>query len=89
MVQSTTKGITSHAWAEIVARLENLYQWPHDFEGIYKVVCWELGRVGGQEVLGDGRKARLTKKQEGRYHLDIRTDSIEVYVLREIIQTAK
>jgi len=89
LVQSTTKGITSHAWAEIVAQLENIYQWGHDFEGIHKVVCWELGRVGEEEVLDDDRRVRLTKKQEGRYHLDIGTDSIEVYVLREIIQAAK
>lgn len=87
LVQSITKGITSFAWAEIVVKLENLYQWPHDLEGIHKVICWELGRVRERQTLGDGREARLTKKQAGRYHLDVGTDSIEVYVLREIIQS--
>jgi hypothetical protein len=45
-----------------------------------------LGNVQEKQTFGDGKEARLTKKASGRYHLDVGVDSIEVYVLREIIQ---
>lgn len=89
LVEMTHKGIESSFWAEIVVRLENLYQWPHNLAGIHIVICWELGKVREEQALDDGRIAKLTRKQAGRYHLDVGTDSIEVYVLREILQVAK
>jgi len=86
LIEYKNKGIPSFAWAEIVATLENLFAWSHPPEGIHKVICWELGKVQERQVFGDGKEAKLTKKGRGRYHLDIGVDSIEVYVLREIIQ---
>jgi len=86
IVECVSKRIPSLAWAEIVVTLENLFAWPHPPEGIHKVVCWELGKVQEKQNFGDGKEAKLTKKGHGRYHLDIDVDSIEVYVLREIIQ---
>ena len=86
LVAYKNKGIPSFAWAEIVVTLENLFAWSHPPEGIHKVICWELGNVQEKQTFGDGKEAKLTKKGHGRYHLDIHVDSIEVYVLREIIQ---
>jgi len=86
LVEYKNKGIPSFAWAEIVVTLENLFAWEHPPEGIHKVICWELGNVREKQSFRDGREAKLTKKGHGRYHLDIGKDSIEVYVLREILQ---
>ncbi len=89
LVEYKNKGIPSFAWAEIVVTLENLFAWWHPPEGIHKVICWELGNVREKQSFRDGREAKLTKKGHGRYHLDIGKDSIEVYVLREILQEEK
>ena len=86
IVECVNKGISSLAWAEIVATLENLFTWSHPPQGIHKVVCWELGKVQEKQAFTNGQEARLTKKGHGRYHLDIGVDTIEVYVLREILQ---
>ncbi len=89
LVEYKDKGIPSFAWAEIVVTLENLFAWSHPPEGIHKVICWELGNVQEKQAFGNGEEAKLTKKGHGRYHLDIGVDSIDVYVLREIIQKEK
>lgn len=86
IVECASKGIPSLAWAEIVATLENLFGWQHPPEGIHKVICWDLGKVQEKQSFTSGEQAKLTKKGQGRYHLDIGTDTIEVYVLREILQ---
>jgi hypothetical protein len=88
LVEYQSKGITAHAWAEIVVTLENLFSWWHPPEGIHKVICWELGNVHETQRFKDGKEAKLVKKGQGRYHLDVGTDSLEVYVLREIIGQA-
>ena len=89
IVEYKNKGIPSFAWAEIVVTLENLFGWPHSHEGIHKVICWELGDIQENQTFGDGKEAKITKKGYGRYHLDIGIDSIEVYVLSEILQEEK
>jgi len=89
LVEYTDKGIPSFAWAEIVVTLENLFVWSHNLDGIHKVICWELGHVQERKTFENGKEMRLTKKQTGRYHLDVGADSIEVYVLRELIQAGK
>lgn len=89
LVEYGNKGIPSFAWAEIVVTLQNLFAWPHPPEGIHKVICWELGNVSEKQTFRDGKEAKLIKKRYGRYHLDVGVDSIEVYVLREIIQEEK
>jgi len=86
IVECKSKGIPSLNWAEIVVTLENLFAWSHPPEGIHKVICWELGKVQEKQSFTSGEVAKLTKKGQGRYHLDIGTDTIEVYVLREILQ---
>ena len=85
-VECISKGITTLAWVEIVATLENLFGWSHPPEGIHKVICWDLGKVQEKQSFTSGEEAKLTKKGQGRYHLDIGIDTIEVYVLREILQ---
>jgi hypothetical protein len=86
IVECKSKGIPSLNWAEIVVTLENLFAWSHPPEGIHKVICWELGRVQEKQAFTGGEQARLTRKDKGRYHLDIGTDTVDVYVLREILQ---
>jgi len=86
IVECVSKGISSLAWVEIVVTLEKLFAWSHPPEGIHKVVCWELGKVQERQAFTNGEEAKLTKKGHGRYHLDIGVDTIEVYVLREILQ---
>ena len=86
IIECVSKGIPSLAWAEIVVTLENLFGWLHPPEGIHKVICWDLGKVQEKQSFTSGEEAKLTKKGQGRYHLDIGTDTIEVYVLREILQ---
>ncbi|MGB2842602.1 MAG: ATP-binding protein [Halobacteriota archaeon] len=89
LVEYKSKGIPSFAWVEIVSTLENLFTWSHPPERIHKVICWELGKIEEKITFGDGKEATVTKKGDGRYHLNIGEDSIEVYVLREIIQAEK
>jgi len=86
IVECTSKGIHSLNWAEIVVTLGNLFAWAHPPEGIHKVICWDLGKVQEKQSFTSGEEAKLTKKGQGRYHLDIGIDTIEVYVLREILQ---
>jgi len=86
IVECVSKGIPSLAWVEIVVTLENLFTWSHPPEGIHKVVCWELGKVQEKQAFTNGEEAKLTKKGHGRYHLDIGVDTVEVYVLREILK---
>lgn len=86
IVECVSKGISSLAWVEIVVTLEKLFAWSHPPEGIHKVICWDLGKVQEKQSFTSGEEAKLTKKGQGRYHLDIGTDTIEVYVLREILQ---
>ena len=70
----------------MVVTLEKLFAWSHPPEGIHKVICWDLGKVQEKQSFTSGEEAKLTKKGQGRYHLDIGADTIEVYVLREILQ---
>lgn len=87
LVEYINKGIPSYAWVEIVGTLEKLFTWAHPPEEIHKVVCWQLGNVSEHLTFTDGKTAKLGKKGNGRYHLDIGVDSIDVYVLREILQS--
>ncbi len=86
IVECVSKGIPLLALVEIVVTLEKLFTWSHPPERIHKVVCWELGKVQEKQAFTNGEEAKLTKKGHGRYHLDIGVDTIEVYVLREILQ---
>lgn len=85
LVEYKDKGIQSFAWVEVVHKLENLYKWDHPPEGIHKIVCWELGKVKEEQEFKDGRKSMLREKSDGRYNLDVGPDTIDVYVLRELL----
>jgi hypothetical protein len=85
LVEYKNKGIPSYAWVEIVVKLENLYAWSHPIDGIHKVVCYELGKVQQKMQLPSGKETVLTKKTDGRYHLGIGGDSVDVYVLKELL----
>jgi hypothetical protein len=85
LVEYTSKGLPGFAWAEMVLTLEKLFAWSHPPEGIHKVICWELGDVKAEQSFTDGQIAKLTKKTKGRYHLDVGPDTLEVYVLRDLI----
>ncbi|MBI4199753.1 MAG: hypothetical protein HY535_04710 [Chloroflexi bacterium] len=85
LVEYSNKGIPSSAWAELVLTLEKLFEWAHPPEGIHKVICWELGKVQEQQTSLHWQNVRISKLQAGRYQLHIGADSIEVYVLRELL----
>lgn len=89
LVEYKSKGIPSYAWVELVQKLSNLFTWSHPPEGIHKIICWELGDSKEKQNLQDGREARLTKKASGRYNLDIGSDTLDIYVLKEILQNHK
>ena len=86
LVELDSKGIRSQAWAELVVTLENLFAWSHPPDGIHKVICWDLGKVREQNSFKDGKAARLRQLGNGRYSLELDGDSLEVYVLRQILQ---
>lgn len=89
LVERVNKGIHTFAWTEMLVKLEHLFTWPHNLDGIHKIVAWELGNVNETMPLPDGRSAKFMKRGNGRYLLDNGTDTVYVYVLREIIQEYK
>ena len=85
IVEYIDRAIPTLAWTELVFSLEKLFAWQHPPEGIQKVVCYELGKVKEVNKFENGTEARLSKLEKGRYSLNVGIDSIEVYVLKEII----
>jgi hypothetical protein len=85
IIEFKSKGIQQMGWGELVHSLANIYAWYHPHECIHKIICWELGNVKEKEKFTDGRESILNKKEKGRYNLVIGTDTIDVYVLKEII----
>jgi len=85
LVEHVDKGIPGFKWVEVVHKLENLYSWPHPPECFHKIICWELGKVSEEQTFNDGRKSILRKKSNGRYNLDVGSDTIDIYVLRELL----
>jgi hypothetical protein len=86
LVERRDKGFVSHWWVELVSTLDKLVQWPHHPDGYHAVVCYSLGETPEMQTLSDGRKAKLVKKDAaGRYTLLVGSDTLEVYVLREIL----
>jgi hypothetical protein len=86
LVERHDKGFTSNWWAELVSTLDKLTQWSHHPEGFHAIVCYALGETPETQKLSDGRIAQLVKKDAaGRYTLLVGSDTLEVYVLREIL----
>ncbi len=79
--------IHSIKWAEIVFSLDNLFKWRHPPEGYRLVVCYELGGMKERQSFESGLEAKLISTDvSGRYALLIGSESLDVYVLREILQ---
>lgn len=86
LVERKDKGFSSFWWVELVSSLDKLAQWPHHPDGYHAVVCYQLGNTAERQQLSDGRTAKLVKKEApGRYTLLVGSDTLEVYVLREIL----
>ena len=86
LVERRDKGFTGYWWVELVSSLDKLTQWPHHPDGYNAVVCYALGNTPETQTLSDGQSAKLVKKDApGRYALLVGTDTLEVYVLKEIL----
>lgn len=89
LIEFTDKGIPTLQWAEAVFTLGKLFAWPHPPAGIHRVICWDWGRVPASPKFTDGTEAKLRKKAPGRGSLDIGSDSLDVYVLRDMLEDGK
>ena len=90
VVEISDKHILSIKWAEMVFSLDNLFKWSHPPDGYHIVVCYQLGGIKEEQVFPDGSKARLVSKEAaGRYALLVGSDTLDVYVLREILYGGK
>ena len=86
VVEKSDKGIPSLKWAELVFSLDNLFKWSHPPEGYHLVVCYELGDICEKQKFPDGSEARLVRTEvSGRYAMVVGSDTLDVYVLREIL----
>ena len=89
VIETTDRDIPSIKWAEIVFSLDNLFKWSHPPDGYHLVVCYQLGSIKEKQVFQDGSEARLVPKEvAGRYAMIVGGDTLDVYVLREILQAA-
>jgi hypothetical protein len=80
------KGIPTLKWVELVQSLAKLYEWKHPPSGYHAIVCYELGGVKEVQSFQDGEQSKLVPMQApGRYALLVGSDSIDVYVLREVL----
>jgi len=90
IVEQVDKDMPTLKWAELVFSLEKLYQWPHPPEGYHCVVCYTIGNVKEIQTFPDGQEARLVAKTiRGKYTLLVGSESIDIYVLRDILFSAK
>jgi hypothetical protein len=86
IIEQYDKEILNLKWAELVSSLDKLFQWRHPPEGYHCIICYQLGDVKEVQKFQDGQEAKLVKKATaGRYTLLVGSDSIEVYVLREML----
>lgn len=89
IVETIDKEIPSLKWVELVFSLDRLYEWSHPPEGYHIIVCYQLGKVKEQQEFSDGTKGKLVSKETpGRYALLVGSETIDVYVLREILQAS-
>ena len=87
VIETMDKGIPSIRWAELVFRLDNLFKWDHPADGYHLVVCYELGGTKETQSFMDGKIAQLVPKSvPGRYAMIVGEDTLDVYVLKEILQ---
>jgi hypothetical protein len=90
IVEQTDKDMQTLKWVELVFSLDKLYQWPHPPDGYHCIVCYHLGNVKEIQKFQDGQEGKLVPKAvPGRYTLLVGSDSIDIYVLREILSHHK
>jgi len=90
IVEQTDKGMLTLKWVELVFSLDKLYQWSHPPEGYHCIICYHLGNVKEVQKFEDGQEGKLVPKAvPGRYTLLVGADSIDIYVLREILSRHK
>ena len=86
VVETSDKQVPTIKFAEIVFSLDNLFKWSHPPDGYHLVVCYQLGGVKEKEVFEGGVKAQLVPKEPcGRYAMLVGSDTLDVYVLSEIL----
>jgi hypothetical protein len=86
IIEQVDKQMPMLKWAELVHSLERLYKWDHPPEGYHCVICYELGNVKEVQSFQDGQEARLIPKgSKGLYTLHVAGQSIDVYVLRDLL----
>lgn len=86
IVEQMDKDMPTLKWAELVFSLEKLFQWSHPPEGYHCIICYQLGNVKEIQKFADGQEAKLVSKAvPGKYTLLVGSDSIDVYVLRDIL----
>ena len=89
IVETIDKEIPSLKWVELVSSLDKLYQWSHPPEGYHIIVCYQLGKIGEEKDFPDGTTSKFVRKESpGRYALLVGSETIDVYVLREILQAS-
>lgn len=89
IVEMMDKEMPSMKWAELVSSLDKLYSWSHPPEAYHIIVCYQLGGVKEEQEFDDGSKGKLVRKDSpGRYALLVGSETIDVYVLREILQAS-
>lgn len=86
IVEEMDKGFQTCKLVELVYSLDKLYQWEHPPEGYHYVVCYEKGQAKEVQKFVDGQESKLVSKPKpGRYTLFVGDDSIDVFVLSEIL----
>ena len=88
IVEMIDKEMPSMKWAELVSSLDKLYAWNHPPEAYHIIICYQMGNVKEEQAFDDGSKGKLVSKDSpGRYALLVGSETIDVYVLREILQS--
>jgi len=85
LIEFKSKGSHKIEWAEAVYTLERLFQWSHPSESYHKVICWEIGNFENTVNEKKGITPNLNKKGKGRYNLNFGSDTVDLYVLKEIL----
>ncbi|MFL5763898.1 MAG: ATP-binding protein [Bacteroidia bacterium] len=85
IIEKSTKGTKRIEWMEAVFSLDRLFKWSHPSQSFHGIICWEIGTFDDSVKEENGMLPMLIGKTKGRYNLNIGTDTLEVYVLKEIL----
>jgi hypothetical protein len=86
IVERLDKDMPTLKWAELVFSLDRIYAWQHPPEGYHIIICHQLGSVKEVQKFQDGQEAKLVSKSvRGKYTLLVGSESIDIYVLKEIL----